>query len=501
MKIEMQNISKSFFGALALDGVDFSIYPAEIHALLGENGAGKSTLMNVLYGLYGMDSGTISIDDRSAQIMSPKDALDHGIGMVHQHFQLVDTLTVADNITLGLRENGYPFSKKKDIRARILSLSDKYQLSINPDKKIRDLSVGERQLVEIMKLLYREANVFILDEPTAVLSPPEIESFFVVLRQLKKAGHSIVIITHKINEVQQISDRVTVLRDGKRVLTGLLNDVTELDLSQAMIGRQLHPRVKSWRTHDRSNPRLVIEDVVMVKDRINVLNNLSIDLAPGEIVGIAGVDGNGQQELAEAIMGIHPISSGSISLDGENVLTYGITDRLDKGMGYIPSDRHHDAILLPMDLRQNLLLRKHHDKRFLKHRLINEKHATSETKKLISEFNIKTPSERFPIRYLSGGNQQKFVLARELSDDLVMLVAFQPSRGLDMGATDFIQNELLNLSKRGTSILLISTDLQEVISLSDRIAVIYKGEIMGILENDEQLDINAIGAMMGGKKV
>ncbi|NLC39587.1 MAG: ATP-binding cassette domain-containing protein, partial [Clostridiaceae bacterium] len=307
MKIEMTKISKAFFGTPVLEGVDFSIESGEVRALLGENGAGKTTLMNILYGFYEKDGGNIYIDGEEVAIDSPKTALEHGIGMVHQHFQLVETLTVGETITLGLKEEGYPFSNRKRINRCILDLSSQYGLEVDPKRWIKNLSVGERQRVEIMKLLYRSAKILILDEPTAVLSPPEIETFFEVLNQLKAAGHGIVIITHKIKEVEQISDRVTVLRDGHCVLNCNLKETDESCLSKAMIGRTLKKREREIRQFDVGKPCLELQNVTVCKDKLNVLDSFSLNLAPGEIVGVAGVDGNGQQELAEAIIGIQEV--------------------------------------------------------------------------------------------------------------------------------------------------------------------------------------------------
>jgi len=500
MHISMRNIHKSFFGAPVLVGVDFSIDSGEVHSLLGENGAGKTTLMNILYGLYEKEEGEIAIDGKPVEIHNPADALSIGIGMVHQHFQLVDTLSVSENITLGLREQGYPFPDRKRIDQRIRTLSQQFGLDVHPEKKIRGLSVGERQRVEIMKLLYRSAGILIFDEPTAVLTPPEILSFFDVLKELRKAGKGIVIITHKISEVQMISDRVTVLRDGRRVLQCRLEETDEAALSNAMIGRTLTRPRRQKRTFDPSVPRLELREATVCRRKLNVLDHFDLSMAPGEIVGIAGVDGNGQQELAEAVVGIRKVTSGSVLFDGEDITRNSIIDRMQSGMGYIPADRHHDAILLSMNLKQNLLLKKHLDRQYLKHGFINGRKTEALTKQLIRAFDVKTPSENIRIRYLSGGNQQKFVLARELDSDLRLLVAFQPTRGLDIGATDFIQKQLLALAEKGVSILLISTDLQEIISLSDRISVLYMGKNMGIVDNDENLSIDVLGAMMGGRR-
>lgn len=500
MKIEMNRISKAFFGTPVLEGVDFSIESGEVHALLGENGAGKTTLMNILYGFYEKDGGEIFIDGKEVNIDSPKAALEHGIGMVHQHFQLVETLTVGETITLGLKEEGYPFSNRKRINKRIVDLSSQYGLEVDPRKRIKNLSVGERQRVEIMKLLYRSAKILILDEPTAVLSPPEIKTFFEVLTQLKEAGHGIVIITHKIQEVEQISDQVTVLRDGHCVLNCKLKETDESCLSQAMIGRTLKKREREIRQFELDQPYLELQGLTVCEDKLNVLDNFSLKIAPGEIVGVAGVDGNGQKELAEAIIGIQEVDSGKVILDGEEIQSLGILKRLNKGIGYIPADRHQDALLLSMDLNQNMLLKKHFNGEFLKHGLIDDKKTDESTTDLVGKYRIKTVSNEQPIRYLSGGNQQKFVLARELDAGLKLLVVFQPTRGLDVGATEFVQNQLVELSQQGTAVLLISTDLQEIMSLSDRIAVIYNGQNMGELLNDGDLDILEIGYMMGGRK-
>lgn len=500
MHLLMKNIHKSFFGAPVLSGVDFSINSGEIHSLLGENGAGKTTLMNILYGLYNKEAGEITINGKSAEIRNPIDALSLGIGMVHQHFQLVDTLTVSENITLGLREKGYPFPDRKGIDDKIHALSRQFGLDVAPEKKILGLSVGERQRVEIMKLLYRSAKILIFDEPTAVLTPPEIISFFEVLKELRKADKGIVIITHKISEVQMISDRVTVLRDGKCVLQCPIDDTDELALSTAMIGRMLQNPQHKKRLFDSSIPRLELSGATIGTKKLNVLDHFDLTIAPGEIVGIAGVDGNGQQELAEAVLGLQKLTSGNIYLDGKEIQKSSIIQRIQSGIGYIPADRHQDALLLSMDLEQNLLLKKHKDDQYLNHGFIDSGKIATTTKRLIQEFEVKMPSENVPVRYLSGGNQQKFVLAREFDSNLRLLVACQPTRGLDIGATEFIQKQLLELADRGVSILLISTDLQEIISLSDRISVLFRGQNIGIINNDETMKIDVLGALMGGKR-
>lgn len=499
--LTMNKISKSFFGKKALDQVDLMVEQAEIHALLGENGAGKTTLMNILYGLYEKDQGEIFWKGKPAEFKSPKDAIDCHIGMVHQHFMLVPNLTVAENITLGLKSPGHPFPDKKQINEAILGLSNKYSLALDPDALISELSVGEQQRVEIMKLLYRDAELLILDEPTAVLTPQEISSFFGVLKKLKEQGHSVIIITHKINEVMSITDRISVLRDGELIKTVSTSEVDEKQLAEYMIARQLKEfEARREYKGERKSNGLVLEQV-RVKDGSKLrLNNLDLQIRPGEIVGIAGVDGNGQKELAEVILGIRRNTDGGITLDEDRLDQLSIKKRKNLGIAYISDDRHHDSLLMGMTLPENMLLRSSLDQNLEQCSFIKWKNAAKLTEKVIEEYKVKTPGLTVPIRYLSGGNQQKLILARELAGDPKLIVAFQPTRGLDIGATEFIQQKLLEKKMHGCCVLLISADLDEIRALSDRIHVLYKGEFLGTMKNDENLDMTRMGLMMAGER-
>ncbi|SDK10817.1 ABC transporter ATP-binding protein [Natronincola ferrireducens] len=493
----MQNIDKSFFGKSALKQVCLDVKHGEIHALLGENGAGKTTLMNILYGIYTKDNGEVFWKGESIQFDSPKDAIDNRIGMVHQHFSLVPTLTVSQNITLGLKSKGYPFSNRKKLNEEIKEISNKYGLDICPDAYVSSLSVGEQQRVEIIKLLYRNAELLILDEPTAVLTPQEIENLYIILRKLREDGHSVIIITHRIPDVISITDKITVLRDGEKIATVNTKDVDEKELSQYMIGRQLKV-MKRDEIEVKECDGLDLNNISLKKDGVMSLDSISLHIAPGQIIGVAGVDGNGQKDLAEVIMGIQTHTGGTLKLCNEDISNLKVKDRKKLGMGYISDDRHCDGLIMDMDLTENFLLRAHSDKKFINKGLINEKLAKQETKKIVEKYGIKTQSIRTPIRYLSGGNQQKLILARELMGNPKAIVAFQPTRGLDIGAAEFIHEKLFECRKNGCSILLISADLEEILAVSDLIAVMYKGKFMGILKNEENIDVSRIGMMMAG---
>lgn len=495
--LSMKNIEKSFFGKKALNNVSLDVDKGEIHALLGENGAGKTTLMNILYGIYTKDSGEIMWKGEPIEFHSPKDAINCRIGMVHQHFTLVPTLTVSENITLGLKLKGYPFPERKAINEKIREISTKYGLIIDPEAYVSTLSVGEQQRVEIMKLLYRDAELLILDEPTAVLTPQEIKTFYDVLRKLRDDGHSVIIITHKIAEIMDITDRSTVLRDGNKVVDVTTRDMTEEQLSEYMIGRQLNP-VRRCKNNCECSEGLFLNNISFIRNGITKLNSITANVAPGEILGIAGVDGNGQKELAEVILGITRHSSGSIGFCGQDISNLNILKRKELGIGYISDDRHHDGLIMDMNLKENMLLKTHTEQKFIKRGFINNKLVLEDTQRAVRDYKIKTPGVDTPIRYLSGGNQQKLILARELAGEPRAVVAFQPTRGLDIGASEFIQEKLLECSKNGACIVLISADLEEVLALSDRIAVLYEGKFMGILENNEDLEIAQIGLMMAG---
>jgi len=497
--LSMKNINKSFFGKMANNQVCFDLEPGEIHALLGENGAGKTTLMNILYGIYSRDSGDILWKGQEVSFTSPRDAIAFHIGMVHQHFMLVPTLTVSQNITLGLKEKGYPFPDRKALNATITEVSKKYGLQIDVDAYISSLSVGEQQRVEIIKLLYRDAELLILDEPTAMLTPQETEYFFEVLRKLRADGHSVIIITHRIPEVMSITDRVTVLRDGYNVVTAKTSDINEQELSQYMIGRQLHSIQREPIVPDAGREGLVLKDVSLQENGIERLDSLSLQIAPGEIVGVAGVDGNGQKELVEVILGIRKQSRGKIRLDGVDISSMNVLEHKKLGIGYISDDRQQDGLVMDMNLTDNMLLKTHTDHRFIKHGLINSRLVWEDTQKAVEDYAIKTPGLNTPLRNLSGGNQQKLILAREMAGDPKAIVAHQPTRGLDIGATEFVQQQLLQRRANGCCILLISADLEEVLLLSDRIVVIYKGRFMGIFPNSKELNLSHIGLMMAGR--
>lgn len=497
--LEMKHICKSFFGTLANEDVSFDVLPGEIHALLGENGAGKTTLMNILFGIYTYDSGDIFWKGNKLVVHSPKDAIECAIGMVHQHFTLVDKLTVSENITLGLKEKGYPFTDREYINKRIVEISHTYGLDVDPTAKVSALSVGQQQRVEIMKLLYRNAELLILDEPTAVLTPGETDDFFKVLRKLKDNGKSSIIITHRIPEVMEISDRVTVLRDGKHILTACISSLDETSLSEAMIGRRLNQIEKGKSQRIDTSKGLIVDSICVEEKKKPLLRNMSINVHSGEILGIAGVDGNGQKPLAEAILGILGCKSGSISLNGICMDGMDVRERKCLGIGYISDDRHRDGLVMDMSLCENMLLRSNLAG-LEKRGFIQTKNLRKATQEAIEKFRIKAHSYYEPIRLLSGGNQQKLILARELHDEVNLVVALQPTRGLDIGASEFIRNLLLQHRDRGCSVLLISADLEEVLSISDRIAVIHNGQIMGVFDNNNSVSIAEIGIMMAGKK-
>ncbi len=496
--LEMKGICKSFFGKAANDHVDLIVERGEIHALLGENGAGKTTLMNILYGIYTYDEGSILLKGEEVRFISPKDAIDRKIGMVHQHFMLVPNLTVSENITLGLKEKGYPFTDRAALDRKIRGISEQFGLPVDPGAKVSTLSVGQQQCVEIMKLLYRDVELLILDEPTAVLTPQETEDFFRILKRLKEDGRAIVIITHRIPEVMEISDRVTVLRDGQSIVTESTKDLTDEMLAQQMIGRPLKTMVREECVR-ADQEGLVIQHLSMESAHKKQLDDFSLTVRAGEIVGIAGVDGNGQKDLVEAIVGIRPYQGGTISLAGKNLDSMKIEERKNIGIGYISDDRHRDGLIMDMDLTENLLLRSKRD-RFLTKGFIRRKELDAETTKLVEQFAIKTHSNHVPIRLLSGGNQQKLILARELYDGVRLIIAFQPTRGLDIGASEFIRELLLQYKKEGCSVLLLSADLEEIFSISDRIAVIHHGTIMGEIPNDGEVDLTKIGLLMAGKE-
>jgi len=494
----MRNINKSFSDVPANADVSLDVEAGEIRALLGENGAGKTTLMNILYGIYSCDSGSILWKGERARFDSPKKAIAAGIGMVHQHFMLVPTLSVSANVVLGLKPPGYPFTDRRKLDAAVLELSRRYGLEIDPAALVSDLSVGQRQRVEILKLLYRNASLLILDEPTAVLTPSEIDSFFEVLTRLKREGHAVILITHRISEVLSISDRITVLRGGAVAASVNTADIDAESLSRLMIGRTLKTLRRSVPPARSASVTLEVRGLHSSEHGVERLRGVDLSIFPGEIVGVAGVDGNGQKELAECLLGLRRASTGTITLNGERIESLRTAERRRRGIAYVSDDRHGDGLVLDMDLTENYFLAFHDDSRFLKGPFISRARCIRETDAAIKRFSIKTGGPRAIARLLSGGNQQKLVLAREFADEPVVLVAFQPTRGLDVGATEFVGERLLERRDSGCAVLLISTDLDELFSLSDRITVMSRGRLTSPIENDGSVDATRLGLLMAG---
>lgn len=498
--LEMKHISKSFAGVYANEDVSLSVERGEIHALLGENGAGKTTLMNILFGIYQADSGEICYKGEPVQFHSPGEAIDHGIGMVHQHFSLVKKMSVLDNIILGLEQKGAILDRAK-AKVDILCLTKTYGLQVDPDAKIQDLSVGEQQRVEILKSLYRNVNLLILDEPTGVLTPQETENFFDVLRRLKNEGYGIIIITHRLAEIMAISDRVTILRDGKQVKDLSIEETTPEELSAYMIGRQLKTEIVE-KKETVGGTALVMSHISLKKRHGSkkLLDDINLELRKGEILGVAGVEGNGQKELAEVITGIQKITEGELWFEDQDIQRIGVRERFKKGISYISDDRHHDSLVMDMSVTDNMILREYGSAPYSKNGILNKKAAEASADAALSKYRIKTSGTSgigALVKLMSGGNQQKVILAREISESANLVVASQPTRGLDIGATEFVHEVLMEERNKNKSVLLISADLDEILSVSDRIAVMYEGKIIGIM-NREDADIHKIGLLMGG---
>ena len=491
--IKMVGIVKCFGPVRANDGIDFTVKHQEIHCLLGENGTGKSTLMNILFGLYHPDAGEIYINEEKASIANPNDAYGLGIGMVHQHFMLVNQLTVLENIILGKESGGFLLDRKES-RRRVEELVERFGFRINLDEKVVNLSVGMKQRVEILKTLYRGADIIILVEPTAVLTPQEVVELFKILRQLKENGKTIVFITHKLNETMSLSDRITVIRKGKVVFCCDTADTNEKELATQMVGRQVESVVAGRGKAGREV--LKIKDV-RLHERAGHTVNLTVHA--GEILGIAGVDGNGQQELEEIIVGNRKVAEGSILMDGTPIHTMSVKDRKAMGLGYIPSDRHKNAMISGFSITENFLLGYQKSPQYCKKGFIDYMKLKQDAGKQVEAFEIKTAGVDQEIGQLSGGNQQKVILGREISHDPGLVLVAQPVRGLDIGAIEKVHKTLLELKEQGKAILLISAELSEIMNLSDRIAVFYEGEVSAQFANGEYTK-EEIGLFMAGKK-
>lgn len=495
--LEMREITKRFPGVLANDNVNFEVHSGEVHALLGENGAGKSTLMKILYGLYEPSEGEIFLNGKKITIDSPTDAIKQGIGMIHQHFMLVETLTVAENVALGLPSSRGFLTDLDKVSKRILELADIYGLKIDPDAYIWQLSVGQQQRVEIIKALYRGAALLILDEPTAVLTPQEVDEFFVIMRQMVADGHALIFISHKLHEIMNICDRVTVLRDGAMVGTKNIADITKSELANWMVGREVS-MTRDLDEVKRGSARLILENLTCESDRgTPALRGVSLKVHSGEILGLAGISGNGQRELAEAITGLREVTGGKVILEDEDVTHLRPGEITERMLSYIPEERMRDGMIKDFTIAENMVLREHHISPFAEKGFLKLKNIAKHSDELIDKFRVKTPSRETKAGSLSGGNIQKVVLAREISRKPRVLVAAQPTRGLDVGATEYVHAQLLEQRRDGTAILMISEDLDEIMAISDRIAVICEGEIMGIVPRNEATP-EKLGLMMAG---
>ncbi len=498
--LELRGITKRFPGVLANDNVNFDLRNGEVHALLGENGAGKSTLMNILYGLYTPDEGEIVLNGSPIDLGSTRAAIEHGIGMVHQHFMLIPVMTVAENIVLATEPRHAGVLLDYDAaRKRVRDLSERYGLVVDPDARVDRITVGQQQRVEILKALYRGAEILILDEPTAVLTPQEAKELFEILRSLKSQGKSIIFISHKLNEVLEIADRITTVRRGVVVDTVPAAGATEEGLARMMVGREVLLRVDKEPSKP-AGPLLQVEHLTVIDDRgLETVHDVSFEVCAGEIVGMAGVDANGQSELIDAIAGLRSVKDGKILIDGKDLTHAHARHTLDAGVGHIPEDRHRRGLVLPFSLTENLALHAYRNEPNSRHGILNLRRMGARARKLLKEFDVRGGTPSTPASALSGGNQQKVVLAREIDGDPKVLIAAQPTRGLDVGAIEFVHHRLVEQRDAGRAVFLVSLELEEILSLSDRILVIYEGRIVGEFPptaTEEELGF----AMTGGRR-
>ena len=499
--IEMLNITKKFPGIIANDNITLQLKKGEIHALLGENGAGKSTLMSVLFGLYQPEEGTIKKDGKVVSIKNPNDANALGIGMVHQHFKLVEVFSVLDNIILGVEPTKGPFLKKDEARKKVLALSEKYGLKVDPDAMVEDITVGMQQRTEILKMLYRDNEILIFDEPTAVLTPQEIDELMEIMRGLRAEGKSILFITHKLNEIMAVADRCSVLRKGKYIGTVDVAHTTKEELSKMMVGRDVDFVVHK----EPAKPGDVVLDVkgLTVASKVhknNAVKNVSFQARAGEIVCIAGIDGNGQSELVYGLTGLEPIVSGTVTFKGQDITHMPIRKRSTSGMSHIPEDRHKHGLVLDYTLEDNMVLQRYFEPEFVQGGFMKRKAIRSYAERLIEEYDVRSGQGPITIaRSMSGGNQQKAIVAREIDKNPDLLIAVQPTRGLDVGAIEHIHSQIVAQRDAGKAVLLVSLELDEVMALSDRILVMYEGEIVGELD-PKTTTVEEMGLYMSGAK-
>lgn len=495
--IEMRHITKEFGTFKANDNVNLQVKKGEIHALLGENGAGKSTLMNMLSGILEPTSGEIYLNGKAVKVTSPTAANRLGIGMVHQHFMLVDAFTVTENIILGSEKTHFGTLNKKEARKEIEEISKRYGLSVNPDAYVRDISVGMQQRVEILKTLYRGAEVLIFDEPTAVLTPQEIDELITIMKELVKEGKSIILITHKLDEIKAVADRCTVIRRGKGIGTVDIKDVTSQQLADMMVGRAV-----SFKTAKKlAQPKEVVLDVqnLVVKENrgVEAVKDLSLQVRAGEVLGIAGIDGNGQSELLQALTGLRKVESGTITINGDDITNRTPRKITESGVGHVPEDRHKYGLVLDMTLAENIGIQTYYQEPYSKMGVLNYGGINEHARELIQEFDVRTVNELVAAKALSGGNQQKAIIAREVSRDPDLLIVANPTRGLDVGAIEFIHKRLIEQRDKLKAVLLISFELEEILNVSDRIAVIHAGKIVGIVDPNETSE-KELGLLMAG---
>mgnify|MGYP000993856538 CR=1 FL=1 len=495
--IEMKNITKKFGEFTANDNIDLTVHKGEIHALLGENGAGKSTLMNILYGLYTPTSGEIYINGNKVDITNPNIAITQGIGMVHQHFMLVETFSVVENIILGMETTKGLVLDIDLARKKVKEISELYGLHVEPDAIIQDVTVGMQQRVEILKALYRGADILILDEPTAVLTPQEIEELMSIMRNLANQGKTIIIITHKLKEIKAAADYCTIIRRGKKIDTVKVDDVTEEDLAEMMVGREVSFAVDK-KPMEKGEKILEIQDIV-VKDsrKLNAVNGLSLEVYSGEILGIAGIDGNGQSELIEGITGLRPIQSGKVILRDKDITNKTPFDIINSGVSSIPEDRQRRGLVLDFTVSENMILENYYKEPFSTKGRLNHENIKEFSDDLMEKFDIRPRNSNYLAGELSGGNQQKVIIAREVTNDPEVLIAAQPTRGLDVGAIEYVHRYLVKQRDSGKAVILISFELDEIMNVSDRIAVIYDGKIVGIIDAKDA-DENQLGLLMAG---